>query len=88
MGKMVAEQFQAAWEQTLAWLKGSGRSAWDGYEVGRLLQRAGVTYNWRLIAQTGGTGEREWREAQMAWAAKLAEFGAPESLLATVRAVA
>ncbi|MGY0711687.1 hypothetical protein [Azospirillum argentinense] len=84
---MVAEQFQAAWDQTLAWLKGSGRSAWDGYEIGQLLQRAGVKYNWRLIARTGDSDEHEWREAQMAWAAKLADLGAPESLLATVRAV-
>ncbi|WP_372397773.1 hypothetical protein ABMY26_27685 [Azospirillum sp. HJ39] len=84
---IVTEEFQAAWDQTLAWLKGSDRQAWDGYEVGQLLQRVGLKYNWRLLTQTDGTGEREWREIQMAWARKLSDLGAPESLLATVRAV-
>lgn len=84
---IVTEQFQAAWDETLAWLKSSDRPAWDGYVVGKLLQRVGLKYNWRLLSQAGDSGEREWREVQMAWATKLADLGAPESLLATVRAV-
>ncbi len=84
---LVTEQFRAAWDQTLAWLKHSDRPAWDGYEVGQLLQRIGHKYNWHLITQTDGNGEREWRELHLAWAAKLAALGALESLLATIRAV-
>ena len=84
---MAAEQFQAAHDQTLEWLKGCDRSAWDGYEVGRLLQRAGVKFNWRFIATMRGTNEREWREAQQAWLDKLVALGCPDSLSAAVRAI-
>ncbi|KAA0677304.1 hypothetical protein DS837_29420 [Azospirillum brasilense] len=84
---MATEQFKVAWDQTLEWLKGCDRSAWEGYEVAQLLQRAGVKYNWRLIAQSIDTNEREWREAQQAWLDKLLALGCPESLSAAVRAI-
>lgn len=84
---VAAEQFKSAWDQTLEWLKGCDRPAWDGYEVGLLLQRAGVKFNWRLIARSVDTNEREWREAQQAWLDKLLALGCPESLSAAVRAI-
>ncbi|CAO3372718.1 hypothetical protein [Azospirillum argentinense] len=87
MKMIAAEQFKAAWDQTLEWLKHCDQSAWDGYEVGQVLQRAGVQFNWRLIARSVDPNEREWCEARQAWLDKLITLDCPESLSAAVRAI-
>ena len=84
---VAAEQFQAAWKQTLEWLKDCDRSAWDGYEVGLLLQRAGIKFNWRLINRTIDAGEQEWQEAQQVWLDKVVALGCPDSLSAAIRRI-
>ena len=84
---VAAERFQAATDKTLDWLKDSGLSAWDGYEIGQVLHQAGVKYTWYLVGKTVGASEREWHEAQAAWLGKLVALGGPESLLASVRAI-
>ncbi|KAA1057801.1 hypothetical protein [Azospirillum argentinense] len=84
---VAAEQFQAAWKQTLEWLKDCDRSAWDGYEVGLLLQRAGIKFNWRLINRTIDAGEQEWQEAKQVWLDKVVALGCPDSLSAAIRRI-
>ncbi|MFC5356384.1 hypothetical protein [Azospirillum himalayense] len=83
----ATEQFQAAWRQTLQWLKDCDRSAWDGYEVGLLLQRAGIKFNWRLVNRTLDIGEQDWQEAKQALLDKVVALDCPNSLSAAIRSI-
>ncbi|GAA4250791.1 hypothetical protein GBZ26_05160 [Azospirillum formosense] len=84
---MVVEQFQAAREQTIDWLITSGLSAFEGYAIGQVLNRAWIKYNSRLLLDLHDEGERSWLAAQAEWLAKLGSLGGPISLLAAVRAI-